>query len=123
FSRRIARNQQLILQHEVGLARTIDPAGGSYYVEYLTDWLARQAWALFQEVEKQGGLLKALQSGFVHEQIAQIAAQRMTNIERRKDVLVGINMYPNLSETPLASVKQPGEIETTHGTPLRPIRL
>lgn len=123
FSRRIARNQQLILQHEVGLARTIDPAGGSYYVEYLTDWLARQAWALFQEVEKQGGLLKALQSGFVHEQIAQIAAQRMTNIERRKDVLVGINMYPNLSEQPLSSIGQPDDTNAATNTLLRAIRL
>jgi methylmalonyl-CoA mutase len=98
FSRRIARNQQLILQHEVGLSRTIDPAGGSYYVEYLTDWLARQAWTLFQEVEKQGGMFKALQAGFVQDQVAAVAAQRLTNLERRKDVMVGVNMYPNLAE-------------------------
>lgn len=98
FSRRIARNQQLILQHEVNLTRTIDPAGGAYYIEYLTDWLARQAWGLFQEVERHGGLLSALQAGFVQEQVTQVAAQRRASIERRKDVLVGINMYPNPSE-------------------------
>lgn len=123
FSRRIARNQQLILQHEVGLSRTIDPAGGSYYVEYLTDWLARQSWVIFQEVEKQGGLFNGLQAGYVQEQIAQVAAQRIANIEKRKDVLVGINMYPNLTETPIASVGQPGEIEATNIRSLRPIRL
>lgn len=98
FSRRIARNQQLILQHEANLTRTIDPAGGAYYIEYLTDWLARQAWGLFQEVERHGGLLSTLQAGFVQEQVTQVAAQRRASIERRKDVLVGINMYPNPSE-------------------------
>ena len=123
FTRRIARNQQLILQHEAGLAHTIDPAGGSYYVEYLTDWLARQAWALFQEVEKQGGMFKALQAGYVQEQIAQVAAQRIANIEKRKDVQVGINMYPNLNETPLASVEQSDEIDATDIKPLRTMRL
>jgi methylmalonyl-CoA mutase len=123
FSRRIARNQHLILQHEAGLTHTIDPAGGSYYVEYLTDWLARQAWALFQDVEKQGGLWKSLQAGFVQEQIAQVAAQRMTNIERRKDVLVGINMYPDLNEAPLAPIEQHSETGVTGITPLRPVRL
>jgi methylmalonyl-CoA mutase len=98
FSRRIARNQQLILQHEANLTRTIDPAGGAYYIEYLTDWLAQQAWGLFQEVERRGGLLSALQAGFVQEQVSQAAEQRKASIERRKDVLVGINMYPNPSE-------------------------
>lgn len=121
FSRRIARNEQLVLQHEAGLTHTIDPAGGSYYVEYLTDWLAQQAWALFQEVEKQGGLLKALESGFVQAQIAPVAAQRITNIERRKDVLVGINMYPNLSEIPLADAILAEQDATPPAIP--PLRL
>jgi methylmalonyl-CoA mutase len=127
FSQRISRNQQLILQHEVGLTHTIDPAGGSYYVEYLTDWLAQQAWALFQEVEKQGGLYKALQAGFVQKQIIQVAAQRVTNMERRKDLLVGINIYPNLVEEPPSDVppfEQRSKSETKDkGTSITPLGL
>lgn len=98
FSRRIARNQQLVLQRECNLTNLIDPAGGSWYVEYLTDQFAKLGWGLFQQVEEQGGLLAALQAGFPQQQIANTAEARQTNFARRKDVLVGTNMYPNLSE-------------------------
>ena len=72
FSRRMARNTQVILKQEAYLDRVADPAGGSYYVESLTDSLAREAWKLFQEVEAKGGLLKAMQSGFVQQEIATL---------------------------------------------------
>ncbi len=95
FSQRIARNQQLMLRHECKLDALIDPAGGSWYVETLTDWLARQAWAAFQAIEAQGGMLAALQAGTPQAQVAEIAQQRTDNLYRRKDVLVGVNMYAN----------------------------
>ncbi len=101
FSRRIARNTQLILQQECNLTRLIDPAGGSWYVETLTDKLARAAWKLFQEVEQQGGMLKALQAGLPQQQIAGVASKRADSLASRKDVLVGVNMYANPSEKPL----------------------
>jgi len=103
FSRRIARNTQIILQQESHLTRVIDPAGGAWYVEKLTDQVARQAWALFQEVEKQGGMAAALAAGFPQEQIAQTAELRQTNLALRRDILVGTNQYPNLNETPIAT--------------------
>ncbi|RME79763.1 MAG: methylmalonyl-CoA mutase, partial [Chloroflexi bacterium] len=101
FSRRIARNTQLILLHESQLNRVIDPAGGSWYVEKLTDELARKAWALFQEVEKRGGMAQALQDGFPQAEVARTADQRLKNIATRKDVFIGTNVYPNLDEKPL----------------------
>lgn len=101
FSRRIARNTHTILREESKLARTADPAGGSWYVESLTDAVARNAWALFQDVEKQGGMAKALEAGFPQTQVADVAAKRATNLARRKDVLVGTNKYANLKEKPL----------------------
>ena len=98
FGRRIARNTQLILQEECSLARLIDPAGGSWYVEKLTDQLARDGWALFQEIEAQGGMAAALFQGSIQSRIEAVAAARRANLARRKDVQVGTNMYPNLHE-------------------------
>ena len=99
FSRRIARNVQVILQEEVNLTKLIDPAGGSWYVEWLTDQVAQRAWALFQEVEHQGGMVAALQSGWVQAQVANTAAARAQALATRKDVLVGTNLYANSDET------------------------
>ncbi len=98
FSRRIARNVQIILQEEANQTKLIDPAGGSWYIEWLTDQVAQRAWALFQEVERQGGMVAALQSGWVQEQVAQTAAARAQNLATRKDVLVGTNLYANPDE-------------------------
>jgi methylmalonyl-CoA mutase len=100
FSRRLARNTQIILQQESHLTRVIDPAGGSWYVEELTDAVARKAWALFQEVEKLGGMSRALAAGFPQEQVAQTAEQRLANLGYRRDILVGTNQYPNINEKP-----------------------
>jgi len=103
FSRRIARNQQIILQEEVNLTRLIDPAGGSWYVEYLTDWLAREAWGWFQAIEGEGGLLAALKVGTPQNAIADVAAARADRLTGRRDRLVGTNMYADITETPLDS--------------------
>ena len=101
FSRRIARNTQIILREEAHLNEVIDPAGGSWCVEALTDELARSAWKLFQEVERLGGMAQALLAGFPQQQIRQTAAARAANIAGRRDVIVGVNMYANVNETPL----------------------
>src|SRR5690606_32115392 len=98
FSRRIARNVQVILQEEAHLTAVIDPAGGSWAVEALTDRLARDAWALFQEVEHRGGMAEALKDGFAQAQIAAVAGKRSENLARRRDVLVGANQFANPNE-------------------------
>lgn len=106
FSQRIARNQQIILQEEANLTQLIDPAGGSYTVEWLTNQLAQKAWAQFQEIEAQGGMLNALQAGFPQQLVAETAVQRTQALARRKDVLVGVNMYANAEES-LAVSREP----------------
>ena len=101
FSRRIARNTHTVLREESQITRTVDPAGGSWYVESLTDAVGRKTWAIFQEVEKQGGMAKALTAGWPQAQIADTATKRAANIAKRKDIFVGTNMYPNLKEARL----------------------
>lgn len=98
FSRRLARNTQLILAHECQLTSYIDPAGGSWYVEKLTMELAERAWAMFQRVEAQGGLAKALEAGVVQSEIAATQAAREASVAQRRTVLVGTNRYPNPQE-------------------------
>ena len=101
FSRRIARNVHHILQDEVNLAQLLDPAGGSYTVEYLTDELAQRGWAFFQEIEEAGGIVAALQAGTLQAAIAATATARHKDLATRKEVMVGTNMYINLAENPL----------------------
>jgi methylmalonyl-CoA mutase len=101
FTRRAARNVHTVLGDEAGLSRTVDPAGGSWYVENLTDSVARAAWDLFREVEIQGGMAKALQTGFVQQQVAAVAAERAKAFAQRRDIFVGTNMYPNMADKPL----------------------
>ncbi|HMQ52202.1 MAG TPA: methylmalonyl-CoA mutase family protein [Anaerolineae bacterium] len=101
FARRIARNTQLVIQQEANVTKVVDPAGGSWYIETLTDQVGRQAWSLFQEVEKQGGMYAALQARMPQEQVAQTAAARLTSIATRKDIFVGTNKYANALEEPL----------------------
>lgn len=100
FSRRIARNTQTILAEECDLTRVIDPAGGSYFVEWLTDQIARRAWALFQEIEKDGGMAHALVSGIPQTRIAEVAATKADAVARRRTVIVGTNQYPIAQESP-----------------------
>ncbi|MBR6389430.1 MAG: acyl-CoA mutase large subunit family protein [Opitutales bacterium] len=102
FSMRIARNTQIVLQEECNLCDVVDPAGGSYFVEDLTNQIAEKAWALFAEIEAQGGILKALESGFLQGKIAETAAGRKKLYDSRRSVVVGTNSYANLLEKPLA---------------------
>jgi methylmalonyl-CoA mutase len=101
FSRRIARNTQLVLQEECHLTHVIDPAGGSWYVEALTSDLAKRAWALFQEVEKLGGMAAALRAEFPQNAVAATAAARIAAVKDGRDAVVGVNRYVNTKETPL----------------------
>lgn len=111
-ARRLARNQQLILKHEAGLDRLQDPAGGSWTLEVLTDWLARAAWSAFQDIEAQGGLLAALQAGSIQRDICAVAQRRSRRHARRQDVLTGSNSYADGNEfTPGASVMTPGKAQ------------
>lgn len=101
FSRRLARNTQLILQKECHLTHVIDPAGGSWYVETLTNDLASRAWALFQEVEKLGGMAAALQAEFPQKTVAATAAEKIKAVAEKRQVIVGVNQYVNAKEKPL----------------------
>jgi methylmalonyl-CoA mutase len=101
FSRRISRNTQVILQEECELTAVVDPAGGSWAVEWLTNEVSEKAWSFFQEIEKQGGITTALENGFIFDTIAKTAKSNETQLNQRRVSLVGTNVYPNLEETPL----------------------
>ncbi len=101
FSRRIARNVQVVLQEESHVNQVVDPAGGSWYVEHLTDEVASRAWALFQKVEKAGGMYAALSAEMPQQKIAETAAARAKDLDTRKSVFIGTNIFPNATEKPL----------------------
>lgn len=101
FSRRIARNTQVILKEESHLDQLIDPAGGSYYVEKLTADAAEKAWALFKDIETQGGMLKALENGVPQGAVKAVAAKRRKDLGKRKAVMVGTNTFANVKEEKL----------------------
>jgi methylmalonyl-CoA mutase len=101
FSARIARNTQLYLQYETGLCSVIDPWGGSYYVEWLTDALMRRAWKHIQEVEALGGMTKAIETGLPKMRIEEAAARRQAWIDSGKETIVGVNNYRAEKETPI----------------------
>ena len=101
FSARIARNTQLVLQHESHLDRPIDPWGGSYYVERLTHDLARRAWTLIEEVESAGGMAKAIESGLPKARIEEAAARTQARIDSGRQPLIGVNVHPPRHEEPV----------------------
>jgi len=98
FSERIARNQQILLKEESHLDKIVDAAGGSYYIETLTDSIAEQAWKLFLEVQEKGGFVAAFREGFIQNKIKAMATKRDTNIAQRRDNLLGTNQFPNFTE-------------------------
>jgi len=97
-SRRLALNLQHVLAEEGHLGRVLDPAGGSYYLESLSDRLARRAWKLFQEIEAEGGLAACLESGWVRERLSRAAEERRRAVAKRKEAIVGVSEFPNLGE-------------------------
>ncbi|MFD4935748.1 methylmalonyl-CoA mutase family protein [Streptomyces virginiae] len=115
FARRISRNTSTILLEESHLARVIDPAGGSYYVERLTDELAHAAWGFFQTLEKAGGQAAALRSGLVAERLAATWAARSKKLAKRREPITGVSEFPLLSEKPV--VREPAPAVPTGGLP------
>ena len=101
FSARIARNTQIYLQEETEIGRTVDPWAGSYYVEWLTDRIARRAWSLIQEVEELGGMARAIEEGLPKMRIEEAAARKQARIDGQKDVIVGVNRYRPDHEDPI----------------------
>jgi methylmalonyl-CoA mutase len=101
FSARIARNTQLILQHETGVTNVVDPLAGSYYVESLTNELAEKAWALIEEVEALGGMTKAVNAGVPKRLIEEAATRRQAAVDRAEEVIVGVNKYRLENEQPI----------------------
>ena len=93
FSARIARNTQLILQNETNICKVVDPWGGSYHVEKLTHEIAHKAWELIEEVEKLGGMAKAIETGIPKMRIEEAAARKQARIDGGKDIIVGVNRY------------------------------
>jgi methylmalonyl-CoA mutase len=101
FARRIARNTSTILLEESHLGRVIDPAGGSWYVERLTDELAHAAWAWFQEIERAGGQRAALRTGLIGERLAATWAERSAKLAKRREPVTGVSEFPQLTQDPV----------------------
>jgi methylmalonyl-CoA mutase len=107
FSRRMARNTQLVAAEESNIGRVTDPAGGSWYVEQLTDQLANKAWATFVEIEAAGGMVAALSSGLVADKIASVSTERAKRLSTRKLPLTGVSMFPKADEEPVKAKPRP----------------
>ena len=115
FSERIARNQQILLMEESHFDKVSDPSGGSYYIEKLTASIAEHAWNLFVETENEGGFLVSLQKGSIQARVRETAEKRKVNIGRRKEKLLGTNMFPDHEERISAPyIKKPGNKEDSH---------
>ena len=110
LSRRIARDTQLILAEECHLNHVIDPAGGSWYIDWYTRQLADKAWALFQQIEAQGGMLAAASSGWVVQQISPVELKRERDIATRRLPITGVSEHPDISEKKLAEAA-PSRVE------------
>lgn len=98
FAKRIARNVELLLKHESHFDQVVDPAGGSYYIENLTQSIAAEAWKLFLEIEEKGGYTEAYKAGMIVERVKASAAAKDKNIATRRQTLLGANQYPNFTE-------------------------
>lgn len=126
ISRRMARNIQIVLQEESWLGRVLDPMGGSWYIEALTDEMAKAAWELLQEIEGKGGIIAALDQGFVQDKIAAAAATRAKAIATGRQDLTGVSAFPLLGDDGVA-VKPARKTPPVRGTemvrPLTPHRL
>ncbi len=110
FSARIARNTQLFLQEETKLSKTVDPWAGSYFVEKLTDDLAKRAWILLEEVEALGGMTKAIEAGIPKIRIEEAAAKKQARIDSGHDVIVGVNQYKLDFEDPIQTLEVDNQV-------------
>jgi len=101
FSARIARNTQIVLQEETGMTKVVDPLGGSYYIESLTQQLVDGAWEIIQRVDAEGGMAKAVAAGWPKAMIEEASAARAARVDRGEDVIVGVNKYRLAEEAPI----------------------
>jgi methylmalonyl-CoA mutase len=106
FSRRIARNQQLILKEEAYLDKIVDPAAGSYYIENLTNSMALHSWELFKSIEEKGGMIECIKTGFIQDEIERSCQKKNMDIAQRKIVILGTNQYPNPLESVSDSIEK-----------------
>lgn len=124
FSERIARNQQLLLKEESHFDKIVDVAGGSYYIENLTNSIATEAWKLFLEVEDKGGYLAALNAGFIQGLVKASASARRKNIATRRENLLGTNQFPNTNEAMASRIEKKGACcQSSTQTTVEPIVL
>ncbi len=105
FSERIARNQQLLLKEESHFDKVVDPAAGSFYIENLTHSLAQEAWKQFLAIQEQGGMYEMVASGKVQEAMQENLTKRLSDVARRKEILLGSNQYPNFTEKAAKKIK------------------
>ncbi len=105
FSRRVSRNTQNVLLHESHLADTVDPVGGSYYIESLTYELAKKSWEYFQEIEANEGIIHQLKIGSIQKRIEENMEKRIASLVQRKITILGTNKYPNLYEKPIENIR------------------
>lgn len=105
FSARIARNTQIVIQEETGMTKVVDPLGGSYYIESLTQELVDKAWEIIERVEAEGGMAKAVAAGWPKAMIEEAAAGRQARVDKGEDVIVGVNKYRLASEDLLETLE------------------
>jgi len=122
FSARIARNTQLVIQEESQVCHAIDPLGGSYYVEALTDGIIREARKIIAEVEELGGMAKAIETGMPKMRIEESAARKQARIDQGFDVIVGVNKYKIGQETPMEVLEVPASVRAEQVARLKEIR-
>jgi methylmalonyl-CoA mutase len=122
FSARIARNTQLLVQEESQVCRVVDPLGGSYYVEALTDGVIRESWKIIQEVEELGGMAKAIETGMPKLRIEEAAARRQARIDQGLDVIVGVNKYQIKEDVGLDILEVPASVRDEQIARLREIK-
>lgn len=126
FSYRVARNTQVVLKEEAYLDKVIDPAAGSYYIEKLTATLIEGAWELFLKVEEKGGFHKSLVDGFIQSAVRESAVSRMKNLDTRKNIMVGINQYPNFQEEmsgEIGAIPPPSRKQANEQSIIEPLEL
>jgi methylmalonyl-CoA mutase len=120
FARRIARNTQLLLLEESNLGRVLDPAGGSWYVEDLTETLAAQAWSHFQDIESRGGFQQACDH--IAAEVEAISARRADDIAYRRAAITGVSEFPNLAEPPLPPLPPSSSVQRRYAADFEALR-
>ena len=127
FSERLARNIQLILREEAYFNKVADPSAGSYYIENLTDKISENAWKIFIDIEKEGGIVNAFGKGIIQDMIETTSREKTDRIAKRKDKMVGINRYPAMGEQNKRKIKSTVEIKYNgkkpYGRPIRETRI